>query len=100
MYRPGQRRPTNDIPVIQYLTCPACKKPRLPKQADNLAVSIETVEVRGEIRYLDVCRFCIEKYHKSDERFMEENMRKLAQAMKERDVSDKDSDHTDFSLDM
>jgi len=104
MYRPGQRKPTRAIPIIQYVTCPSCKKDRLPKPLDEngkvVSASKQTVDVRGETRYLDVCSFCVVRYRQLDERFVEKNMRKLSQAMKERDVSDKDSDHTDFSLDI
>jgi len=91
-----------DIPTIRVVTCPACKKPRLNKyqNADGGvdAANEETVEVRGENRYLEVCGFCTVKYRKADELFVLKNMRKLAKAFKSEKPKDDESDHKDFSL--
>jgi len=95
-------RKNKTIPTIHLVTCPACKKDRLGKyvNADGSVdtVNEETVEVRDEARFLDVCGFCIERYRKADEKFVMENMRKLAKAFQDDKPEDGESDHKDFSL--
>lgn len=97
-----QHNKNETIPTIKVITCPACNKNRLGKYAnDDGSVDPaieETVEVRGSERHLEVCQFCSDRYRKQDERFVFENMRKLAQAMKESEGKDTGSDHKDFSL--
>lgn len=98
-----RHRKNRAIPTINLITCPACEKDRLykyvTKDGSVDAASQETVEVRDEIRFLEVCTFCVDRYRKADEKFVMENMRKLAKAMQE-DKSDDggESDHKDFSL--
>lgn len=97
-------RKNRAIPTINLITCPACDKDRLNKYVNEdgsvNAASEETVEVRDEKRFLEVCGFCVERYRKADEKFVMENMRKLAKAMQESksDDGDGESDHKDFSL--
>ena len=70
----GAKKHKNPIPSYVYVRCPACKRDRLTRliQEDGTteAVSDDTVEVRGEVRYHDACEFCLTKYQKSDERFI------------------------------
>ncbi|MHA2063103.1 MAG: hypothetical protein ACXABY_01860 [Candidatus Thorarchaeota archaeon] len=97
-----QHNKNKAIPTIRLVTCPACKKDRLGKyeNADGSvdAASEETVETRGEKRYLEVCDFCVKKYRKVDEGFVTDNMRKLAKAFQDDKSEDGQSDHKDFSL--
>jgi hypothetical protein len=99
----GARQHQNrDIPTIRIVTCPACERDRLNKYA-NADGSIdvaneETVEVRGQQRYLEVCNFCVVRYRKADEKFVTDNMRKLAKAFQDGKSEDGESDHKDFSL--
>lgn len=90
------------IPTIRLVNCPACKKDRLGRYVneDNTTPPVQTttVEVRGEERYLDVCGFCAERYSQTDQKFVMDNMRKLAQAFKNPTVDEESSDHKDFSL--
>lgn len=90
------------IPTIKTITCPACNKNRLNKYANDDgsvdAASQETVEVREEVRYLEVCRFCVARYSKADNKFVMDNMHKLSKAFQESHDDDKESDHKDFSL--
>lgn len=90
------------IPTIRIVDCPACKKHRLGKYANEDGsvdvASEETVEVRGEERFLEVCEFCVARYKKQDEKFVRENLRKLAKAFQEKALPDGESDHKDFSL--
>lgn len=93
------------IPTIVLVECPACHKERLGRYLNDDGttdpVSEDTVEVRGETRFLDACQFCVEKYQKSDERFIVENMKKLRRAFQESaNKDDGDSDHNDFSLNL
>ncbi len=95
-------RKNKTIPTINLIICPACKKDRLGKYV-NIDGSIdpvneETVEVRDETRFLEVCDFCVERYRKADEKFVMENMRKLAKAFQDDTPEDDESDHKDFSL--
>jgi hypothetical protein len=91
---------TKDIPTLKYVKCPACNKNRLTKYTNSDGTltqpSQETVEVRGEERFLEVCQFCVIKYKRQDEKFAKDNLLKLAQAMKLDD--EQGSDHKDFSL--
>jgi len=90
------------IPTIRLVNCPACNKQRLGKYANDDGsvdpASEETVEVRGGQRYLEACQFCVAKYQREDNRFVKENMKKLAEAMNQDNVPDDESDHRDFSL--
>ncbi len=91
------------IPTIKTITCPACNKDRLTKYVNTdgsvTVASEETVEVREETRYLEVCRFCTIRYRKADDKFVMENMLKLSKALREDDNDeDNKSDHKDFSL--
>ncbi len=90
------------IPTINFVTCPACKKDRLGKYINEDGSvdtpSEETVEVREEARFLEVCGLCVERYRRADEKFVMENMRKLAKAFQEETPEDGESDHKDFSL--
>ena len=90
-----------NIPTIKMVDCPACGKKRLGKYANEDGSvdnpSQATVEVRDNVRYLEVCPFCIAKYQKEDKRFVKENLRKLAQAIRSKDDED-ETDHRDFSL--
>ena len=90
------------IPTIKIVTCPACHKDRLRKYANADGgvdtASEETVTVREEIRYLEACRFCVARYRKADDKFVMENMAKLAKAFRETPDEDNQSDHKDFSL--
>ena len=94
-------RMKNTIATLRQVTCPSCKKDRLLKEVgDDGAVvetSTQTVDVRGQSRFMDVCNFCISKYRQEDQRFMVKNLRKLKQAMR---LRKDDSDHNDFSLDV
>lgn len=97
-----QHNKNQSIPTIKIITCPACQKDRLHKYQNTDgsvdAVSEETVEVRGQNRYLEVCDFCTKRYRKADERFVMENMRKLTKALQDEKPKDDESDHKDFSL--
>jgi len=99
--RGAQQHKNNAIPTIRFITCPACDKDRLGKyeEADGgvMPANADTVTVRGEERYLEVCEFCTAKYQKADERFVVHNMRKLARSLKDT-KSKGESDHKDFSL--
>ena len=93
------------IPTIKKVTCPACEKDRLGKYVnDDGSVSpvlMETVEVRGDERYLEVCDFCSNRYRQEDERYVLDNYRKMVKAMnapKTDDAENKETDHKDFSL--
>jgi len=96
----AQYKKNGDIPTIRTITCPACQKNRLGKYENDDGsvnpVNEETVEVRGETRNLEVCMPCINRYRRSDEKFVLENMRKLSKALTESER--KESDHRDFSL--
>lgn len=98
----AQHRKSEAIPTIRLVTCPACKKDRLNKYANKDgsvdAASEKTVEVRDEIRFLEVCGFCVAKYRKADERFVMDNMQKLRKAIQADKPKDGESDHKDFSL--
>ena len=98
----ARHRTREAIPTIRVVTCPACKKDRLNKYANKDssvdAASEETVEVRDEIRFLEVCNFCVAKYRKADERFVMDNMNKLRKALQVDKPKDDESDHKDFSL--
>ena len=98
----AQHKKNKDIPTIKTMLCPACDKQRLGKYANTDgsvdAVNTETVEVRGEQRYLEVCPFCVNKYRIADEKFVIDNMRKLSKAFMADQDEDKGSDHKDFSL--
>ena len=90
------------IPTINLIICPACNKQRLHKYINKDgsvdAANAETVEVRDEIRFLEVCGFCVEKYRKADDKFVMDNMHKLAKAFQDKPSKDDESDHKDFSL--
>jgi len=92
----------SSIPTVKLITCPACDKKRFRREINSDGefppASQETVEVRGETRFLEVCEHCIDKYRKADEKFMIETMRKLSSASRVAKENDNDSDHTDFSL--
>ena len=102
MINAGRYKKNKTIQTIRLVTCPACNKDRLSKYVNkdgNVdAVNQETVEVRDEMRFLDVCDFCVVKYRKADEKFVMENMRKLAKAMQDKQPEGGESDHKDFSL--
>lgn len=93
---------SDEIPTIKHVECPACNKPRLGKylNADGSVdeANQETVEVRDEQRHLEVCGFCADRYRKADEKFVKDNIEKLAKAFQEGRDDDGDSDHKDFSL--
>lgn len=93
------------IPTIVLVDCPACKKQRLGRYLKDDGttdpVSEDTVDVRGETRFLDACEFCVAKYQRSDEKFIMENMKKLRKAFQATpDADDGESDHNDFSLNL
>lgn len=92
----------SDIPTIKMTTCPACNKDRLGQYVNEdgsvTPVNTETVEVRGQERFLEVCGFCMRKYQREDERFAKENLKRLAKAIHKDNVPDGESDHRDFSL--
>lgn len=98
----AQHKKNKDIPTIKIILCPACNKKRLGKYANTDGsidvASVDTVEVRGEERYLEVCSFCVNKYRIEDEKFVLDNMRKLSKAFMEDQDEDNGSDHKDFSL--
>lgn len=99
----AQKYNDNEIPSFELVDCPSCNKVRLLKQINKdgsiNAVNQQTVEVRGNHRYLEVCDYCIIKYRKEDERFVKENLKKLSQAFTDNiQRSDSESDHKDFSL--
>ena len=102
MTDPTQHKKNNTIPTVRMVTCPACNKNRLGKYENSDgtidAVSDITVDVRGEERYLEVCSFCVIRYHKIDERFMIKNMHKLSKAIQNDKPEDGTSDYKDFSL--
>lgn len=91
-----------DIPTINIVDCPACGKHRLRKYVNQDgsvdAPSQQTVEVRDEERYLEVCEPCIARYRRSDDKFVKENLKKLSKAFNESDLPEGESDHKDFSL--
>lgn len=93
---------TKAIRTIKLVICPACNKQRLHKYLNEdgsvIETSDHTVEVRDGKRFLDVCGHCIDRYRKSDETFVRENMRKLAKAFMSGESKDGDTDHKDFSL--
>ena len=94
---------TTTIPTLKHVTCPACSKDRLLVQVQDdgtvPSVSTDTVEVRGEQRFLQVCKFCFVKYEKADRKFVMENLKKLQKAVHV-DRDNADSDHEDFQLDL
>lgn len=97
----GRQRLNQNIPTLRYVECPACKKNRLLKPEEDgtvQAVSNETVDVRGEERFLDACEFCIIKYEKADQKFVKENLEKIKKAVSVN--PDNATDHKDFSLDL
>ena len=98
-------------PTIRIIECPACKRDRLKKyENDDGTISpakTETVNVRGDDRYLEVCAYCTERYRKADGQFVKENLKKLSKAFGDGNDSDGDgdgdggdkaTDHKDFSL--
>ena len=96
------RQNNNGIPTIRMITCPACNKNRLGKYVNEdgsvTPASQETVEIRGQQRYLETCGFCVKKYQDQDRKFVRENLSKLSKAFKADDLPDGESDHKDFSL--
>ena len=98
-----KHKKNNVIPTLTPVACPACGKPRLNKEINEDGsvdtVSQETVEVRGTERYLEACGFCIIRYQKEDEKFVQQNLKKLSKAFNDDGRSnDGESDHRDFSL--
>lgn len=98
------RRPSSDtLSKVRRVPCPDCGKERLIKRVMEDGqieeTSSETVEVRGEVRHIDVCMFCKTKYEKRDQKFVMDNLRKVQKAAQNRDKAS-DSDHEDFTLDM
>lgn len=100
----GKQRLNKDITTLRHVECPACNKNRLTKPLDEegnvAATSDETVDVRGEVRFLDVCSFCIARYSKADEQFVRANLKKIQDAVSVNPDSEKKTDHKDFSLDI
>jgi hypothetical protein len=92
---------TDTIPTIKLVICPACDRDRLCRYAnDDGSVDVaatDSVEVRGNVRYLDVCGACVNKYRAEDEKFVMDNMHKLSKAFISGDT-DEDTTHKDFSL--
>ena len=89
------------IPTIHLVVCPACQKRRHTKYADENGVvpvpQQETVVVRGEARFVDVCNFCTMKYQTKDQRFILENLKKLQRAAKNRGDG---TTEKDFNIDL
>lgn len=100
----GRQRLNKDIISVRHVACPACNKNRLMKAFDEdgntETTSDETVDVRGETRFLDVCSFCIIQYQKTDEQFIKTNLKKIQQAVSVDPDSETKTDHKDFSLDI
>ena len=98
------KRLSRDIATMCYVECPGCNKNRLTKQvnAEGKAeeTSDKTVDVRGEVRFLDVCSFCIIRYEKADEQFVKANLKKIQQAVSVNPEDGAETDHKDFSLDI
>jgi ssDNA-binding Zn-finger/Zn-ribbon topoisomerase 1 len=98
MINAKKHRSGNKIPTIKIVDCPDCGKNRLGKYVNEdgtvSPASEETFDVRGEERFMEVCKFCSLKYQKSDQRYAKNNLAKLAKALK----TNKGSDHKDFSL--
>lgn len=98
----NRQRKSNDIPTLRYVECPACNKNRLLKEEQEngtlQAVSNETVEVRGEKRFLDACGSCKIRYQKADEQFVRQNLEKIKKAVSV--DPDGNTNHNDFSLDL
>lgn len=99
----GDRRLAKNIPTLKYVQCPACSKNRLlvKVQDDGTLpeISTDTVEVRGEQRFVQVCQFCLVKHEKADRKFVMDNLKKLQKAV-HADRDNVDSDHEDFQLDL
>lgn len=98
-----KHRKNKVIPTIKTVDCPACGKHRLKKYANADGSvdtpSVETVEVRDETRYLEVCEACSVRYQKADERYVKDNLKKLSKAFATDGLpADEESDHKDFSL--
>lgn len=98
------RPASQTIPSFRYVACPDCKKHRLLKEikedGTNDQASQDSVDVRGETRFVDVCGPCVTKYEQRDKRFVMENLKKIQKAMKVDRENLKDTDHKDFSLDI
>jgi hypothetical protein len=91
-------RPKTNVPIIHLVDCPACNKRRHTKYQDDdgnvPTVSTETIVVRGETRFVDVCQYCVFKYRSTDERFIMSNLKKLQRAAANRDGTTSDKDFT------
>jgi len=101
MINASRYRNNKKVPTMRMVACPACNKNRLTKYENDDgtidAANNQTVDIRGEDRYLEACNICVAKYQRIDENFVIENMRKLARAMQD-DKEEGGSDHKDFSL--
>ncbi len=100
----GRQRLNKDIITVTHVVCPACNKNRLMKapneDGNTETTSDETVDVRGETRFLDVCSFCITRYQKTDEQFIKKNLKKIQEAVSVDPDGKTKTDHKDFSLDI
>jgi len=92
----------SNIPTIVLVECPKCKQPRHTKYRNEdgtvESVVIDTVEVRGEARLVDICQFCSHQYRRLDQEFIMRNLKQLQKAMRNRD-NDKTTDK-DFNIDL
>jgi uncharacterized protein YbaR (Trm112 family) len=92
------KRAKSTIPTIHLVVCPSCNKKRHTKYEDSegkvLVVNTETITVRGEQRFIDVCANCSIKYQIKDQRFIIQNLKKLQNAAKSRNDGTTDKDFT------
>jgi len=97
-----QKNTKNNIPTMVLAVCPKCEQRRLTKYVDENGkhepVSYAKITVRGEDRFIDICGHCNENYRKQDQLYVMKNLKKLQQAIMNRD-SDNTSDK-DFSIDL
>ncbi len=101
-WRRKQREKKSNIPTIKLVACPKCNKSRLGKYLGEdgkpLPISLETVDVRGEKRLVDICQFCVERYRQEDQRFIMKNLQKIQTAMRNRKAGS--TNEKDFSIDL
>jgi hypothetical protein len=93
------KKKANKIPTLKVVKCPACGKPRMKRYVkDDGTIDLpsdRTIDVRGEVRYVEACQFCLAKYQRRDEQYLKNNMERIAKAMQDR----KNSDDEEFYLD-
>lgn len=83
-----------NIPTLKSVKCPACDKPRIYRYVKEDGTidqpSDKTINIRGEVRYVDVCKFCQAKYERKDEIYIRNNMKRVSKAMQDRTNSDEE----------